>query len=1163
MSSDGKVSIELTAETAQFVSSVKQASEQFKQAFDVMGKGAVQAGRSIDQAFASLNIRPLAQIKKEAADAQTAFGAIAASAGRSSAEAQRAYTALQAKLRELAQEAKGAGTALDSATSPLAGIGGRLGAAVASLVSIRAAFAGIREVVQAGLGFEKIESTLKVATGSTEGARREFDFIKKVANELGLELTSTAQSYAKFTAATKGTTLEGAKARDVFVSVSKAATAMKLSGAETEGIFLALTQMMAKGKVQAEEFRGQLGERLPLAMTAATKATGLTTAEFSKMLDEGKVLSDDFLPKFAAALEQLVGSAALEGAQGLQAQLNRLSNAWQEFLLVIAQSGVVQEMTAQLKDWIAELNKMKQTGELQAKAKQFADAIVFMGKAAAGAVEFLARFHKELLALGGIVAAAKVAKFALEVHEMAKALGYATIASRALSVAMRAIPLLAIAAGAVKLYEIADGFIELQKQAERAADPVAVLKRQLTGIGEVKVGDIFTDTSAAFRASIAEIERSYGQMIASLIAGDKASADAFRQATSARLAQLAQVRTASEKAEQDVAARQKELDRKKEADAQAAAKRSVEDAKRTAKEKAEAANIADKAARKSAEDRIKAEEAANKQAALSHKSFANAVERQEQELKERTEQIKQQRLAAERQIVAVATAAAAERLRQIASTEEQIAQLVRQRAEARANAERQAGQAAIDISKKVTAQLIFDASGATGAAVEAERQRNASILLERESWRGKVKALLANEKADEKAHADTLAAIAQQGADKMISIKEQQRAELEQRLGQIQSAYQKALGNIKTLEQELAGTMKGFADVEFDIKLGGMGDAEKFVALQQKGVQIVEEMRAIRAQAASENRALTDDEIKQMKALGTEAQSTARSIAGLGQTGPDAAIQKTNAISEAMKLLGAASDQAGGSIRDAISAEKANADGLKGQINDTQGAIKSLSDEIAKLREIKIEIKANEGDAAKLEGILKRLQDMALKEFVASLQIDTSKAEAAIAQNKAKAEQPTQSTHTVLPNTTQADAAINRLQQPTSSIHTVYVRQVETRAGGGPVFRRMSGAIRGPGTGTSDSIPALISNGEFVVRAAAVRALGLDVLHAINAGYIPTMPAPRYATGGLVGELAAAGNGQRDVVDVRFDIGGKRHTVQSSRDTARGLASALRELSRG
>jgi hypothetical protein len=47
-------------------------------------------------------------------------------------------------------------------------------------------------------------------------------------------------------------------------------------------------------------------------------------------------------------------------------------------------------------------------------------------------------------------------------------------------------------------------------------------------------------------------------------------------------------------------------------------------------------------------------------------------------------------------------------------------------------------------------------------------------------------------------------------------------------------------------------------------------------------------------------------------------------------------------------------------------------------------------------------------------------------------------------------------------------------------------------AQGGDVekFPRKTGAINGPGTGTSDSIPAMLSDGEFVMTAKAVRSMG-------------------------------------------------------------------------
>ena len=50
--------------------------------------------------------------------------------------------------------------------------------------------------------------------------------------------------------------------------------------------------------------------------------------------------------------------------------------------------------------------------------------------------------------------------------------------------------------------------------------------------------------------------------------------------------------------------------------------------------------------------------------------------------------------------------------------------------------------------------------------------------------------------------------------------------------------------------------------------------------------------------------------------------------------------------------------------------------------------------------------------------------------------------------------------------------------------------------------KALGGYVSGPGTGTSDSIPAMLSNGEYVIKASAVRSIGINNLHALNAmGY--------------------------------------------------------------
>lgn len=80
----------------------------------------------------------------------------------------------------------------------------------------------------------------------------------------------------------------------------------------------------------------------------------------------------------------------------------------------------------------------------------------------------------------------------------------------------------------------------------------------------------------------------------------------------------------------------------------------------------------------------------------------------------------------------------------------------------------------------------------------------------------------------------------------------------------------------------------------------------------------------------------------------------------------------------------------------------------------------------------------------------------------------------------------------------------------------------------GTVTAATGGYIRGPGTSTSDSIPARLSNGEFVVKADSVSHYGVGFMHAINrrqlrsfsqGGPVSVPPVPSYSEPGLSDSL--------------------------------------------
>ena len=61
-----------------------------------------------------------------------------------------------------------------------------------------------------------------------------------------------------------------------------------------------------------------------------------------------------------------------------------------------------------------------------------------------------------------------------------------------------------------------------------------------------------------------------------------------------------------------------------------------------------------------------------------------------------------------------------------------------------------------------------------------------------------------------------------------------------------------------------------------------------------------------------------------------------------------------------------------------------------------------------------------------------------------------------------------------------------------------YLKSIQGKAEGGEVYPRKTGAISGPGTKTSDDIPAMLSDGEFVQRTDAVNGAGV-MMGATNA----------------------------------------------------------------
>lgn len=92
----------------------------------------------------------------------------------------------------------------------------------------------------------------------------------------------------------------------------------------------------------------------------------------------------------------------------------------------------------------------------------------------------------------------------------------------------------------------------------------------------------------------------------------------------------------------------------------------------------------------------------------------------------------------------------------------------------------------------------------------------------------------------------------------------------------------------------------------------------------------------------------------------------------------------------------------------------------------------------------------------------------------------------------------------------------------------------------GPIGRAAGGIVTGPGTATSDSIPTMLSNGEFVINAAQTKKF-LPLLEAINSGRVQSR-----AAGGMIGSVpSGAAMGGGTIVNVIDQRSGDKAPVEA------------------
>lgn len=236
---------------------------------------------------------------------------------------------------------------------------GQIGKLRGILTTLGAALAA-REIVSAGNAFIGYENALRSVTGTAEGAASGLAFVRGEADRLGLPIRQLTSGYTQLTAAAQGTVLQGEAVRDIFSAIAEQGRVLNLSAQDVDGALRAVVQIISKGKVQAEELRGQLGERLPTAVRALAAGLGVTTAELNKMLEQGEVLADEAIPALARELRKTSEAGVDLAANSPAAEFARMRNELTELANDVAQGGALSGLSFAAKGATAAISELRE-----------------------------------------------------------------------------------------------------------------------------------------------------------------------------------------------------------------------------------------------------------------------------------------------------------------------------------------------------------------------------------------------------------------------------------------------------------------------------------------------------------------------------------------------------------------------------------------------------------------------------------------------------------------------------------------------------------------------------------------------------------------------------------------------------------------------------------
>lgn len=206
---------------------------------------------------------------------------------------------------------------------------------------------------------QNMQNKLLLATSSQEEFSKSLSYVKAIADQTGQSLAATGALYAKVAANAEKM---GYTQEQVATVTSSFALALKASGASAEGSASSIyqfSQILAKGKVNGDEFTTIMENLGGPVMDLVASKLGVTTGQLFKMKEEGKLTAAMFSDALIQSFDELNAMSGRLGPTIGQA-FTKIGNSFSVFLLNLEKSTGIFTTIANAMTYLA--NNTKEVG---------------------------------------------------------------------------------------------------------------------------------------------------------------------------------------------------------------------------------------------------------------------------------------------------------------------------------------------------------------------------------------------------------------------------------------------------------------------------------------------------------------------------------------------------------------------------------------------------------------------------------------------------------------------------------------------------------------------------------------------------------------------------------------------------------------------------------